>query len=179
MHPHSHDSVCVYMCLLIKLLWRAIQHVPWKQGLPWKECFLVDGRRNEDLIPSFSLVLEKDINLCSYWHQQSYSWKTSAWTNRPDTFAAENFWHQGWGDVCSPAFPGHLSSYLLLTPPSSAASPAQAHLWHVLRNTAGATTSHRRGDLQSCSSSLAQFSCIKCQNLLLPDLCSTTKHFLL
>lgn len=121
MQPHPHDSVCVYMCLLIKLLWRAIQHVPWKQGLPWKECFLVDGKRNEDLIPSFSLVLKKDINLCNYWHQQRYSWKTSAWTNRPNTFTVENFWHQGCGDVYSPAFSGQLSSY-----PShhgSAASP--------------------------------------------------------
>lgn len=113
MQAHSHDSVCVYMCLLIKLLWRAIQHVPWKQGLPWKECFLVDGKRNEDLIPSFSLVLKKDINLCNYWHQQSYSWKTSAFRREKQTryvhsreFLASGLW---W--CVQPCISGQLSSY--------------------------------------------------------------------
>jgi len=79
MQPHSHDSMCVYMGLLIKLLWRAIQHVPWKQGLPWKECFLVDSKRNEGLIPPPICLKKKKKSIT--WHQQSYSWKISVWMN--------------------------------------------------------------------------------------------------
>lgn len=70
MQPHSHGSMCVSMRPLIKLLGRAIQHVPWKQGLPWKECLLVASRSNEGLIPPFLTSLNKWINPCNYWHQQ-------------------------------------------------------------------------------------------------------------
>lgn len=48
------------MCLLINFLWRAIQHLPWKQRLPWQDCFLVESRRNERLSPPFCLSWRKE-----------------------------------------------------------------------------------------------------------------------
>lgn len=55
--------VCVYMCPLIKLLRRAIQHVPWKQRLPWKECFLANSKRNKGLILLSHFSIKKNNNL--------------------------------------------------------------------------------------------------------------------
>lgn len=52
-------TACVYTCPLIKLLGRAIQHVPWKQRLPWKECFFANSKRNKGLILLSQLSIKK------------------------------------------------------------------------------------------------------------------------